>query len=102
MTSTFCINTSRIAHQTVDGETIVIDFENGAYYSTEGAGAVIWELIAKGATFEQILEVVTGRYQASPQPLKILSHVSWGICCRRYAGDEGCLFEFGPFTRFRW
>ena len=36
-------------HETMDGETILIHLETGAYYSLDGAGADTWELLAASA-----------------------------------------------------
>src|SRR3954447_4648802 len=41
----FTINSQKVAHETVDGETILIHLETGSYYSLTGAGAEIWALI---------------------------------------------------------
>ena len=43
---TFRINAPRVVYQTIENETIIIDFDNGAYYSADGVGAEIWEGIA--------------------------------------------------------
>lgn len=56
------VNEPRIVHQTIDGEAILIDFENGAYYSTAGSGAWIWECLSSGLGEEAILETLGMRY----------------------------------------
>ncbi|MBM3181572.1 MAG: PqqD family protein [Chloroflexi bacterium] len=60
--SAFRINTPRVVHQTIDGETIIIDFDNGAYFSIAGVGAVIWEQIAQNASVNDIVHALTQRY----------------------------------------
>ena len=67
----FKINAPRITHQTIDGETIIIDFDNGSYFSIDGVGAVIWEAVAQNATLNEIVALLT----------------------QRYAGDEADLFR---------
>lgn len=57
------INPSKVAHQTIDNETIIIDFETGAYYSIDGIGSFIWEGIAKGFTPKQIVDFLVQHYQ---------------------------------------
>ncbi|HWP47777.1 MAG TPA: PqqD family protein [Candidatus Limnocylindrales bacterium] len=49
-------------HQTIDGETIIIDFDSGAYFSTDGVGSVIWEQIAQNASVNDIIHMLTQRY----------------------------------------
>ena len=38
------VNDSRIAHQKIDDEVVVINLENGSYYSLRGAAAAIWPI----------------------------------------------------------
>ena len=56
------INTPKVAHQTIDQETIIIDFESGAYYSINGVGSLVWESVAKGMSVKQIIDLITQRY----------------------------------------
>ena len=58
----FRINTPRVVHQTIDGETIIIDFDNGAYFSADGVGAVIWEQVAQNASVNNIVHALTQCY----------------------------------------
>ncbi len=56
------INASSVAHETIDGEVVIVNFENGNYYSLLGSGAEIWAMIENGATVRDIIEAVDGRY----------------------------------------
>lgn len=58
----FRINTPRVVHQTIDGETVIIDFETGAYFSTDGTGAATWEEIARNSTCGDLVELLAARY----------------------------------------
>jgi hypothetical protein len=69
-TGSFKINAPRVVYQTIDNETIIIDFENGAYYSAEGVGAEVWEGIAKNLSADQIISVITQRYAGEEQEIK--------------------------------
>ena len=44
-----------IAHETLDGEVVILDQESGTYFSLTGAGAAIWEHIVAGADDAQIV-----------------------------------------------
>jgi Coenzyme PQQ synthesis protein D (PqqD) len=49
----------KIVHETLDGETIVIDLGTGNYYSLTGSGAEIWALLeAAGSASEICAELV--------------------------------------------
>lgn len=66
----FRINTPRVVHQTIDGETIIIDFDSGAYFSADGVGAVIWEQIAQNAAVNDIVQALTQRYAGDGTDIK--------------------------------
>lgn len=61
----FRINTPQIAHEAIDEEVIIVDFESGNYFSLEGAGALIWTALAAGVDFGAILQQVEARYDCS-------------------------------------
>lgn len=58
----FRINTPKITHQTIDGESIIIDFDSGSYFSTAGVGAAIWEEVAQNAVVSDIVSELAQRY----------------------------------------
>jgi len=59
------ICTPRVAHQTIDGETVIIDFDTGAYFSTARIGAALWDQLAGGATVEDLIAAATLRYNGA-------------------------------------
>ena len=59
----FRINTPKITHETIDGETVIINLDNGTYYSLVGVGAEIWGLIESGAAVDNIIEAINHRYE---------------------------------------
>jgi len=64
MAQQYRINDPRVAHETIDGETIIIDFDSGSYYGINGVGVVVWELIARGVPLRDILDAASHRYGA--------------------------------------
>jgi len=50
------INEPRIAHETIDNETIIIDFETGVYFSARAEANLIWQALCKGHNLEIITE----------------------------------------------
>jgi hypothetical protein len=48
------INSPHVVHETIDGETILIHLGTGAYYSLDGAGATIWNLLAAGLSEDEV------------------------------------------------
>jgi hypothetical protein len=53
-------------HETIDGETIVIDLSTGTYYSLRGSGPTIWNAVASGASRETIIDDLENAYEATP------------------------------------
>jgi hypothetical protein len=58
----FKINYPQITHETIDGETVILNLDTGSYYSIDKAGALIWSLIDAGASIRQIVEFVSRSY----------------------------------------
>ncbi len=51
-----------MVHETLDGETVIINLETGTYFSLQGSGAEIWELISRGLTLETLVEEILRRH----------------------------------------
>jgi len=59
------INTPKIVHETIDGETVILNLDNGNYYSLVGVGAQIWGFIESGAPAHDIIEKVKCDYESN-------------------------------------
>jgi len=58
----FEVDPVRIVHETIEGETILIDLETGIYYSLRGSGAEIWNLLIAGITEAEVVAEMQRRY----------------------------------------
>ncbi|MER3447566.1 MAG: pyrroloquinoline quinone biosynthesis protein PqqD [Candidatus Dadabacteria bacterium] len=58
----FRINSPKISHETIDGETVIINLDNGNYYSLIGVGADVWRFIEIGATIGDIIAIIKHQY----------------------------------------
>lgn len=45
---------SRIVHETFDDEVVVINLENGCYYSLTGSAPIIWEILDEATSGDEI------------------------------------------------
>ena len=54
--SYYKIPESKVAHELMEGEVIVIHFASGSYFSLNGSAASIWQWIADGADRQQIVD----------------------------------------------
>lgn len=61
--STYEMN-PQVIHETIEGETIVIDLASGTYYSLLGAAPAIWNGLAAGENEEQIVARLRSAYTA--------------------------------------
>lgn len=60
--SSFVVDIDRVAHETIDDETILIDLVSGTYYSLEGSASEIWELLSSGRSLASAEGVLNRRY----------------------------------------
>lgn len=57
-----CINSPIVASETIEQETVIINFDSGMYYSTNAVGARIWLLISAGTSHAIIVDHLTRLY----------------------------------------
>jgi hypothetical protein len=62
LSTPYRICTPEVAHETIDGEAVIVNLDNGYYYSLREVGAEVWNLIDIGATPEQVVEIMEKRY----------------------------------------
>lgn len=59
----------QVIHETIDGETIIIDLATGTYFSLQGAAPEIWNALATGRSDEQIVDRLDSLYEADSAEL---------------------------------
>jgi len=65
----FKIKKSDVVYETVDGETVIVNLENGVYYSLGASGVDIWNLIESGMNFEELTAEIIQRYDGDPEDI---------------------------------
>jgi hypothetical protein len=45
-----------VVSEVIEGEAIIMDMRNGAYYSVDGFGAQVWQAVAGGVAHQDILD----------------------------------------------
>lgn len=63
--SYFQIKNSKVLHETKNNETLIINLENGYYYSLESIGSYIWSLLLQQVSKEEIVNQISNRYQVN-------------------------------------
>jgi hypothetical protein len=60
------VDPRKVAHETIDGEVIIIHLLIGTYYSLDGAGAELWGHLARGRGRAETVALLEQRYDAEP------------------------------------
>jgi hypothetical protein len=66
----FTIEPARVVHETIEGETVVIHLETGAYYSLRGTAAEIWGMLDYGWSSDEVVSELARRYDAPADVLE--------------------------------
>lgn len=64
------INSPKVVHESVDGEVIIINFENGNYYSINETGAEIWDLLSAQVPVGRILGIMGRKYDGDARHIE--------------------------------
>jgi hypothetical protein len=64
--SYYAIDRSKVVHDTIDGETIVINLDSGAYYALNPTAGEIWNWIDRGAGTHELSGLLEERYSVEP------------------------------------
>lgn len=51
---TYRIHEEKVSHELIDGEVIVINFDNGNYFSLTGTAAALWQALVQPASAETL------------------------------------------------
>ena len=65
----FTVDVRRVVHETIDGETILINLVSGNYYSLGGCGVEVWSLLAQGRSGDEVVGELQTRYPAAGDDL---------------------------------
>jgi hypothetical protein len=60
----FTVDVRRVVHETIDGETILINLLSGNYYSLGGCGVEVWSMLAQGHSGDEVVGELQTRYPA--------------------------------------
>ena len=62
LVSQVAVNGPDVIHETIAGEAVIINLLSGRYYSLQGTGTEIWNLIENGTIVSGIVASMVGRY----------------------------------------
>lgn len=58
----FEVASQDIVHETIEGEVVIVNLENGFYYSTDKAGCQIWNMLLGGFSVGEIVQSLRDRF----------------------------------------
>lgn len=64
------INTPKVIHETIEGETVMVNLDSGNYYSLDNIGAEIWGLIENKIGVNGIIEDIACRYTGKREEIE--------------------------------
>jgi hypothetical protein len=67
---TITINNSKVVHETIDGEVIIMNLETGNYYSLVNVGVGIWAAIERGVPMSNLIEEMVWQYDANREDIE--------------------------------
>lgn len=63
------INSAKIVYEILDGQVIIINFDNGAYFSLDNAGTDMWGLMNQPVSARGIVDSMCQRYAGSREEI---------------------------------
>ena len=66
----YCVNEPSVISEVIDGETIILNFESGHYYSFNGSASEIWQHVAAGSSVAAIAERVAQHFVVDPGSIR--------------------------------
>ncbi len=64
-------NEGQVAARVMDGEAIMINLSNGMYYSMDGVGGLIWEMIEGRHSLGEIAEAIAVHHEVLPEQAQV-------------------------------
>lgn len=65
----FRIN-KKVVHEAFEDELVIINLDNGNYYTLTGSGAEMWRYIERRATVREVVDAIAERYTAERSALQ--------------------------------
>lgn len=70
LTAKYRVDKNKVTYRVIDGEAVMLNLDNGDYYSLNEVGTFVWEAINKKKNLGEILSFLKEEYQLSKKQLK--------------------------------
>ncbi len=64
------VNVPKVVHDVIDGEAVLVNLNNGNYYSIDKVGADVWKLVEEKATVKQIVHQIASLYEGGQEEIE--------------------------------
>jgi len=64
------INKDKVTYRIIDAEAVILNLDNGYYYSLNEVGTKIWQMIEKRKQLIEILSFLSEQYQVDKKRLR--------------------------------
>ena len=64
------LNSPQVIGETVEGELVMINLERGTYYSTDGSGVAVWNLVEQGLSMDAVVTAALSIFAADPREVE--------------------------------
>jgi hypothetical protein len=65
----FTIDPTRIVHEALEDEVVVVNLDSGSYYMLEGTAPAIWGLLAGGASVDETIRALARHHPADTEAI---------------------------------
>ncbi|MBL7198362.1 MAG: PqqD family protein [Candidatus Omnitrophica bacterium] len=70
LTQKYTIDKDNVTYRVIDGEAVILNLDDGNYYSLNEVGTKIWEAINRQKSLGKILSLLKEKYQLPEKQLK--------------------------------
>lgn len=67
MSNHYKLRSDNTAATVIDGEVIIVNLTSGVYYSSDGVGAEVWEMMERGSSLDDIIADIVARYDVKAE-----------------------------------
>jgi hypothetical protein len=103
----YSVNNEEISLERLNGETIILNFKTGAYYSTLGAGSDLFWLISNKVPSSEWVQILETYWSFAPDESNgieefINEAISEGLILESNEGDIKSILLPNDFKRINW
>jgi hypothetical protein len=80
---TYRLRAVDLTWRVLDDEVVVLDLRTSSYFSVNGTGKVLWDLLVEGASEEQLVTALVDRFEISEDIARVDAGAFLSLCSDR-------------------